>query len=467
MSELPEGIAPAIPSTPIDSAVVAAVRPGPDGWDLLLGLRSRRSRFFPSHWACPGGRVEPVDRPDDPGAFVRCGARELLEETGLRVAPGDLHPIGVRTTPPFMKLRYHSAFFLAVVPPGTEPPGLPSPDEVEELCFVPAREAVARWEAGTMPAPPPLPPLFRSLAAAPPSLAPVALAAHLLADHEADAAAPRIEVAHDVWFYPVATATLPPATHTNVWMPGGTRFVIIDPGCDDPDELEALLAVIARRRALTASEPRAVLLTHHHRDHAAGACAVARALRVPVLAHPETLARVPLDADLDARPTLTNGTRLDLGGMTLVAHHTPGHAPGHIVLEIEGRSLLIAGDLVSGMSTILLPLGDGGDVGAYLASLQRTRALGASRLLPAHGPALDGGALARALAHRSQREAQVALALGPAARSLEEIAREAYADTPDAPPALARMQALAHLVHLEQRGDARRADPEGWDWSAV
>ncbi len=292
MSERPDGIAPAVPSTPIDSAVVAAVRRGPDGWELLLGLRSRRSRFFPSHWACPGGRVEPADRPDDPGAFARCGARELLEETGVRVAAGDLHPIGVRTTPPFMKLRYHSPFFLAVVPPGTEPPGLPSPDEIEELRFVPAHEAVARWEAGTLPTPPPLPPLFRSLAAAPSSLAPPALAAHLLAEHVEDSAAPRFEVAHGVWFYPVATATLPPATHTNVWMPGGARFVVIDPGCDDPAELDALLSVIARRRALTGSAPHAVLLTHHHRDHVAGAAAVARALGVPVLAHPETLARV-------------------------------------------------------------------------------------------------------------------------------------------------------------------------------
>ncbi len=106
-------------------------------------------------------------------------------------------------------------------------------------------------------------------------------------------------------------------------------------------------------------------------------------------------------------------------------------------------------------------------MGAYVASLRRARELRATRLLPAHGPVLDGGALARTLAHRAQREAQVALALGPAPLPLDAIAREAYADTPDAHPVLARMQALAHLVHLEQRGEARRADPEGRDWSAV
>jgi glyoxylase-like metal-dependent hydrolase (beta-lactamase superfamily II) len=117
------------------------------------------------------------------------------------------------------------------------------------------------------------------------------------------------------------------------------------------------------------------------------------------------------------------------------------------------------------MSTILIPPADGGDMGAYLASLRRTRALGAARVLPAHGPVLDGGVLARTLAHRAQREAQVALALGPAPRPLEDLAREAYADAPEAPLALARMQTLAHLVHLEQRGEARRADPPGEAWS--
>ena len=75
--------------------------------------------------------------------------------------------------------------------------------------------------------------------------------------------------------------------------------------------------------------------------------------------------------------------------------------------------------------------------------------------------------LARTLVHRAQREAQVALALGHAPRALDEIAREAYADTPGAHPALARMQTLANLVHLEQRGEARRSDPAGEAWSSA
>ncbi len=462
MSERPEPIPPGVPATPIDAAVVAAVRPGPGGWELLLGLRSHRSQFLPSHWACPGGRVEPEDRPGEPGVFERCGARELYEETGVRVLPSALLPIGVRTTPPFMKLRYHSPFFLAVVPAGTEPTGLPSPEEIEELRFVPARDALQGWEAGTIAAPPPLPPLFRSLAEAPQVLTPRALAARLLAEHAEDARAPRFEVANGIWFLPLASETLPPATHTNVWMPGGERFAIVDPGSADASELGALLAVV-RRRAAAGSAPHAVLLTHHHRDHVAGAGEVARALGIPILAHPETASRIDPGPGAEVRPQLIDGAVVDLGGMTLAAVHTPGHAPGHVVLRVVERDCAIVGDLISGMSTILIDPVEG-EMGEYLASLRRVRELGVSRLLPAHGPWLDGRALGRTLAHRARREAQVALALGPAPSPVEEIAREAYADAPDTHPALARMQTLSHLIHLERRGEARRSDPGGAAW---
>ena len=49
--------------------------------------------------------------------------------------------------------------------------------------------------------------------------------------------APRIEFVPDVWMVPMRTLTLPPATHTNAWIPGGARFVVFDPGTNDPDEL--------------------------------------------------------------------------------------------------------------------------------------------------------------------------------------------------------------------------------------
>jgi 8-oxo-dGTP pyrophosphatase MutT (NUDIX family) len=53
------------------------------GW-LLLQERDEHPAIDPDKWGLPGGHLEPGEAPVD-GA-----ARELLEETGVRLGPGDL-----------------------------------------------------------------------------------------------------------------------------------------------------------------------------------------------------------------------------------------------------------------------------------------------------------------------------------------------------------------------------------------
>jgi glyoxylase-like metal-dependent hydrolase (beta-lactamase superfamily II) len=234
-------------------------------------------------------------------------------------------------------------------------------------------------------------------------------------------------------------------------MPGGRRFVVIDPGSGEPDEAARLLAVIAKRVA-TGSAVYAVALTHHHRDHVTGAGSIAAALGVPLLAHAETLTRIgPLPSGVAGRE-LADGDVLDLGGLTLRALHTPGHAPGHLAFFEAERRVLIAGDLVSGLSTILVGLSDG-DMDAYLDSLRRCAALNARIVLPSHGPPLPGKAIAATIAHREEREAKIVAALADGvARDLAAIAEAAYAGAPDAPRFLRDMQTRAHLQRLIRHG---------------
>lgn len=451
MSELPAGLEPAPEIVPRDSASTIVLRAGSRGREVLLGLRSRRSRFMPGHWAFPGGVMEPQDRAAEPGAFARCAARELAEETDLELPAGDLLEAGSRTTPPMFPVRFHTAFFVVTIDAGSSNP-VPRGDEIERLLFARPGEVLARWDDDRGAVPPPVLPLLRALDACIDE--PIEqLVEALTAVNEQEQRAPRIEFVPDVWMLPLRTKTMPPATTTNTWMPGGKRFVVIDPGSTEAAEQARLLEVIERRRAL-GHEVDAVLLTHEHQDHVSGAAALCASLKLPLRAHPTVLAAAPLAA-IERREALDDGEAIDLEGMTLHVRYTPGHSPGHIAFEIVDRSGLIAGDLISGISTILVEP-QTGSMGDYIDSLERMHAARYRTLFPGHGPPLPGKAFATLIQHRRQREATVLEQISNGQVGIAAIARAAYSDVPQMPQALIELQALSHLVDLENRGIVRR-----------
>ncbi len=452
MSELPDGIEPAPIPEPKDSALGIVLRRRGDGaFDVLLGRRARHARFMPGNLAFPGGKLEPQDEPGRAGAFERCASRELREETGIDISPDAWRAAGERTTPPFYPVRFRTLFFVAELPAGAVlPEAPPAPDELESMAFADPRDVLADWEAGISLVPPPLLPILRRMlrdASGESS----AVAASIARVNEKEAASPRIEFVPGVWVYPVRTRTLPPASCTNVWMPGGRRFVVIDPGSGEPGENARLLAIIGKRVA-QGDAVEAVVLSHHHRDHVSGVGAIAAALGVPVFAHAETFARIPALPEGIGSRRLNDGDTLDLDGTTLRAIHTPGHAPGHLAFFDASRRVLFAGDLVSGLSTILVGFADG-DMDAYFESLRVVSALDPKTVLPSHGPPLPGKILALTIAHRETREAGIVAALkDKAPRDLATIAALAYADTPNAPAFLRELQTRAHLVRLVRRG---------------
>src|SRR5262249_60962168 len=62
--------------------------------------------------------------------------------------------------------------------------------------------------------------------------------------------------------------------------------------------------------------------------------------------------------------------------------HTPGHAPNHVCFLLEEERVLFTGDTVlDGMYSLVSP-SHGGDMSAYLRSLERIRKLRVSRLCP-------------------------------------------------------------------------------------
>jgi len=152
-----------------------------------------------------------------------------------------------------------------------------------------------------------------------------------------------------------------------------------------------------------------------------------------------------------------------VGGWDLRVLATPGHTRDSISLWHERTRSLFCGDLVpGGPGSVVIDPPDG-DMGGYLASLERVAALEPRTLFPAHGS--PQGAVSRRVralvAHRLERERLVLAALNGTPRPLAELLPVVYADTARELWPVAERSLLAHLLWLEARGLAARAGA-GW-----
>src|SRR5947208_9329005 len=102
---------------------------------------------------------------------------------------------------------------------------------------------------------------------------------------------------------------------------------------------------------------------------------------------------------------LVDGEEIHIGGATLRALHTPGHASDHLCFELASERAVFTGDVVAGFGTVVIAPPDGNMLD-YMNTLERLRALGADRIYPAHGPVVDDPAakLDEYITHRRDRE---------------------------------------------------------------
>jgi glyoxylase-like metal-dependent hydrolase (beta-lactamase superfamily II) len=234
-----------------------------------------------------------------------------------------------------------------------------------------------------------------------------------------------------------------------VGAPGGGRAVLVDPGPDDAGHLAAVEAALAERDA----ECVAVLVTHHHIDHAEAALPWGTHFGVPVAAASAAVSG-------PGGRVLEPGERLTLAGTTIGVVPTPGHTADHLAFRLESGAVLV-GDHVLGRGTSVVTHPEG-DVLAYLESLRRVHDLGPSALYCGHGPELTqdpGAVLEFYLAHRAYREQQLVEALGRGPATVDELVATVYAAYPREVWPAAAQSTRATLDKLRAEGRVEGTEP--------
>lgn len=261
---------------------------------------------------------------------------------------------------------------------------------------------------------------------------------------------------------------------TNTFLVGQKEIAVIDPGPDDLDHLDHILAAVPDGARVTK-----VLVTHSHLDHSPNARALGDRVDAPVYAYgADGTGRSDVMRDLGERAdlgggegrdhrfvpdiTLVDGQTIEHDGQLLTALHTPGHYGNHMAFE-WGRSAF-TGDLVMAWATTLVSPPDG-DVSDFLASCRKLADAGLETLYAAHGQAINdpNQRLAELISHRTTRETEVLAALRDAPATPSALTERIYAQVPKHLWPAAQRNVLAHLIDLMARDMVKCEGPFGPD----
>lgn len=168
------------------------------------------------------------------------------------------------------------------------------------------------------------------------------------------------------------------AAPSNAWLVGDdNEVIVVDPGGDP----EAVLGAVGDREVL------AVICTHGHATHVAGAVRVAERDEAPVALHRRDLiAWRETHTGADPEITMEDGGVFGVADVTLEVIHAPGHSPGAVCLYCEALDAVLTGDvLVAGGPAA--HQGEFPDFPAQMSSIgEHVLTLpGRTRVLPGHG----------------------------------------------------------------------------------
>jgi len=233
------------------------------------------------------------------------------------------------------------------------------------------------------------------------------------------------------------------------------EIVVVDPGSPYEDEQQALALMIDELKS-EGKVVREIILTHLHPDHVGGVNALRSHLGedVVVAAHAETATSLP---DIKVDRGIADNEIITFAGVPeirLRALHTPGHARGHLCFHDEQRGILLTGDNIVGLGSVLIDPPQGNMID-YLKSLERMRSIaGLTILFGGHGAAMAAPykKIDEYINHRLEREAKILEAFESGITTPAEIVAAVYTDVSPKAYALAERAVIAHLEKLEVEG---------------
>ena len=456
--------------------------------------RGDKLAFLGGFHAFPGGQIDASDAgvevknsPNpETSAMISGAARELFEELGVLVVHGgealtkgqrvsllddlesgrmswpallkhyelyldadDFTYVGRWVTPPFNARRFDTWFFLVNCPAKQEPNVVAG--ELASGEWITAADAYNQWLNDQVVAVPPTLHALRTLAD---GIAPNLVERFLSIEQAQGIPERRITFRPNYLCFPVRTPTRPPATHTCCYIVHNSKeMLIFDPGSPYEDEQQALAECVDEMIA-EGRQVREIILTHLHPDHVGGVNALKSHFggSIPVGAHAQTAAALP---DIHVDHLIEDYEVITLAGepeIRLRTLHTPGHALGHLCFHDDARGVLMTGDNIVGVGSVLIdpPQGNMRD---YLQSLERMRSLpGLSILLGGHGPAVATPyqKIDEYISHRLEREQNILAAVRAGATTPQEIVARVYTDVSPKAHAMAERAVLAHLEKLRE-----------------
>ncbi|HMF55968.1 MAG TPA: MBL fold metallo-hydrolase, partial [Pyrinomonadaceae bacterium] len=348
--------------------------------------------------------------------------------------------------------------------PAKQEPHVAEDGELASGEWARAGEAYARWERSEVLA---VPPVLHALKTLANGLTDDLVERFLSVPQAHSEPVRRIEFRPGFICFPVRTPTKPPATHTNAYIVYGAReMIVFDPGSPYEDEQQALAACVDDLKSV-GRRVREIILTHLHPDHIGGVEKLLEHLDadVKVAAHRRTAEA--LEGKIRVDRFIEDGDSIALDGepqIHLRAMHTPGHARGHLCFHEERTGILITGDNIVGLGSVLIDPPEG-NMRDYLNTLKRMRSLsGLTVLFGGHGPAIGSPytKIDEYISHRLEREGKILNAVREGAETLREMVERVYTDVSPKAHAMAERAVLAHLEKLEEDNLVARVGDERW-----